>query len=180
MNMTKSKSMLTVSAMALSTFFAMTVYYGGYPALAGSSNAQSALTAADANGDGTVTREEWAKKIRQTFSSLDKNGDNSISQSEIQNGFDILDTNHDGFIEPFESNSIVAEADTNGDGKVSREEFQAWAQKYGRPGGGHSSNLSRSQYESKQQQIFTGADIDQNGKIDTVHAPSKSFSLFNF
>lgn len=73
------------------------------------------LTAADADGDGMVTRQEFQISRSALFGRLDRNGDGAIDGADAP---------------PFGQAAkrmarVIARMDTNGDGRVHRSEFDA-------------------------------------------------------
>lgn len=85
------------------------------------------LTAIDANKDGAVDRTEFDKFMTVTFTSLDKNGDGSLTVTETTailpaDAFAKADANGDGKLSRAEFTSVVAadfkKADLDGDGRL--------------------------------------------------------------
>jgi hypothetical protein len=66
------------------------------------------LARIDANGDGSVTREEFDAFAARAFQMLDSNRDRSLSAAEMEGDL---------------SADAIAELDADGDGAVSRQEF---------------------------------------------------------
>lgn len=171
--MTISRSRLIASAAAAALLVALLLYQ----AVAASS---SGLSTADENHDGKVTWQEWDDQTKASFTALDTNKDGVLSPDEIYNGFSVLDANHDNVIEPSESDTIASQADSNKNGTVSRQEFDAWVQKYGKGGIFRSGNVSRAQYEESRQQIFTRADSDHDGQLRIDMKHGNGITLFRF
>lgn len=98
---------------------------------------------ADANGDGVITREEFAAARARSFDKLDRDGDGVIRKSDfsrlarfkpeaaqrLQRLIDTADTNRDGRVtrEEFIAGPapMFDRADTNGDGVISKAEAEA-------------------------------------------------------
>lgn len=95
----------------------------------------------DANGDGTVTREELEAGLKQDFWQADTNRDGRLDPDEAaavnqrrirmdqSTAIPLIDWNQDGYIDFNEFASGVRsqfeQLDQNGDGKVTPEEFRA-------------------------------------------------------
>lgn len=77
------------------------------------------LTNADANGDGVVTRDEYARARAANFTRMDRNKDGAVSKADFKrlarfkpDAASRLDT-------------LIAAMDTDKDGKATRAEFDA-------------------------------------------------------
>src|SRR5262245_11162272 len=79
----------------------------------GRANADAALFDADANGDGSITKEEFTKAREALFARLDRNSDGVITADERPERARARRRDAAGMV------------DTNGDGNVSKEEFLA-------------------------------------------------------
>ncbi len=98
----------------------------------------------DTNGDGTISKKEFAAFHDARFKELDTNKDGKLSPDELnavhgkmmgagqtmmEQHFDAADTNHDGALSKVEAEQMPMvsanfdELDTNKDGKVSKEEL---------------------------------------------------------
>ncbi|HUD30113.1 MAG TPA: EF-hand domain-containing protein [Novosphingobium sp.] len=77
------------------------------------------LEAADANGDGLVSREEYRASRGAKFARLDRNGDGAVSRDD----FARLAERRPDAAQKLEL--LVTEADANKDGKVTRAEYDA-------------------------------------------------------
>jgi Ca2+-binding EF-hand superfamily protein len=105
---------------------------------------ESMLKAFDANSDGKISRDEFAKVI-SLFDSLDQDHSGELSQDELNNflraineaqtkstggvntggAFASLDKNKDGKITPEETDEkMFRNLDLNKDGSVNKEEFE--------------------------------------------------------
>jgi Ca2+-binding EF-hand superfamily protein len=88
------------------------------------------LTAADADGDGVITREEFDQMApppppsrpssEELFNSLDTDGDGQISLTELQAKAEEMGATDSRFAELLEK---LTEADSDGDEVITREEF---------------------------------------------------------
>jgi hypothetical protein len=95
--------------------------------------------AVDRNGDGIVSSDEAASAWIDSFDQLDHDGDDQLSQDEldqmqahhamVDQRFGRLDANGDGQISPDEyasaGHDVMQSADLNGDGQVSPWEYRA-------------------------------------------------------
>ncbi len=111
----------------------------------------------DANGDGTVTREEITAGIEARFDKADTNGDGTLTAEEMaaqmaermqarmearaQRMITVRDANGDGVLSADEMGSptpegrMMARFDTDGDGAISKEEFDSAPMSRGGYGG---------------------------------------------
>ncbi|CAJ1394792.1 unnamed protein product [Effrenium voratum] len=86
-------------------------------------------TALDLNGDGVVTAQE-VQQAKDTFRALDTNGDGVVSRQEVpkvQKQLDMMDENGDGSVSRAEFDKAVKQQtalDRNGDGVVTAQEVQ--------------------------------------------------------
>ena len=124
----------------LATFAAATT---GVPASAQRFGGGDHFADADANGDGTITREEFAAARARSFDKLDRDGDGVVRKGDfsrlakfkpdaaqrLQRMIDAADSNHDGKVTRDEFAAAPApmfdRADTNGDGVLSKAEADA-------------------------------------------------------
>ena len=77
------------------------------------------LANADANGDGVVTRAEYAQARAASFSRLDRNKDGVVSSSDFRR---LARFKPDA---AKRLDALIAAMDANGDGKATRAEFEA-------------------------------------------------------
>ena len=85
---------------------------------------QPRLMRADRNGDGIVSREEYAAYADRQFDRLDGNGDGVIDAQEVDAAAERIYKRIKARMQ-----AQFKRADANGDGRETREEFQAQAQK---------------------------------------------------
>jgi Ca2+-binding EF-hand superfamily protein len=146
-------------------------------------NLQRAL---DSDRDGYITKEEWDR----AFVDHDENGDNRLSEAELQNffpkmsneemgdtgrqaAFERLDKNRDGAIDRSEwpgNNKSFRHMDANRDNVISREEFMAisvrwWNDTFEDLDFDHNNIISRSEWLDSEAS-FIRLDRDQNGVIE--------------
>ncbi|WP_429591168.1 EF-hand domain-containing protein [Sphingomonas zeicaulis] len=126
---------VTVAALAAAT--------SGLPAHAQRFGAGDHFADADANGDGTITREEFAAARARSFDKLDRNGDGIVQKGDfgrlarfkpdaaqrLQRMIDAADANRDGKVTRDEfvaaPSPVFDRADTDGDGVLSKAEADA-------------------------------------------------------
>jgi len=99
----------------------------------GGHNGEKRLRAMDINNDGVISRDEWKGKP-EVFDRLDKNGDGSLTREEFadaarrQGGrLNQMDTNNDGKISRDEwkgNPKRFDRLDANGDGVITKEEIR--------------------------------------------------------
>lgn len=77
------------------------------------------LRAADANGDGALTKAEFAAYRAQQFQRLDRNGDGYLTDADTQQLKRFASRMPPGM----EPGQMIARFDADGDGKVSEAEF---------------------------------------------------------
>lgn len=77
------------------------------------------LASADANGDGVVTRDEYARARLANFSRLDRNKDGAVSKADFKRLARFKPQVADRL------DALIAAMDTDKDGKVTRTEFAA-------------------------------------------------------
>lgn len=77
------------------------------------------LTGADANGDGVVTRDEYARARAANFARLDRNKDGAISKADFKR---LARFKPDA---ARRLDALIAAMDTNQDGTATRAEFEA-------------------------------------------------------
>jgi Ca2+-binding EF-hand superfamily protein len=86
------------------------------PALA-QMRAEGIFERADANNDGSVTREEFTAARAARFAKLDRNSDGYIDSDDVPKRLAARRQKQGG------GDFMVGQFDTDGDGKVSKEEF---------------------------------------------------------
>lgn len=106
-------------------------------ALAQQGGENGILAAADANGDGAVSRDEYRKARGARFARLDRNGDGAVGKDDYAR----LRTVRPEAAQKLDL--LVSEADANKDGKVTRAE-----------------------YDAMPVPMFDLADTDRNGSVD--------------
>ncbi|AHE56269.1 hypothetical protein NX02_23265 [Sphingomonas sanxanigenens DSM 19645 = NX02] len=124
----------------LATFAAATT---GVPANAQRFGGGDHFADADVDGDGTITREEFAAARARSFDKLDRNDDGVVRKGDfsrlarfkpdaaqrLQRMIDAADTNRDGKVTRDEfvaaPSPLFDRADTNGDGVLSKAEADA-------------------------------------------------------
>jgi len=105
------------------------------PEVVGTTGEQDRFVALDKNGDGRVTRSEWAGN-GNVFDALDANGDGVLTRAEA------IGSN------PGARNDEFAGADTNGDGFIARGEWQWNAAAFDRLDANHDGRLSRGEFDN--------------------------------
>jgi len=92
---------------------------------------------ADTNGDGKISRAEFAAMSEQRFTRMDKNGDGAVTADELGDmagrgpggGVMAADTDHDGKVSHAEFTAMAtarfARMDTNSDGEITADEMPA-------------------------------------------------------
>lgn len=116
---------------------AMTACLGASLLLAGSAAAQdmsakSYFDAADADRNGTLSRQEFRAEIDRLYRDADRDGDGRVLFEDVagmdRGKFDTMDANHDGWVSGAELRSAkdqaFASADRNGDGMLSYDELK--------------------------------------------------------
>lgn len=152
----------------------------GHSALAEDAST-SAFDAADANRDGLIDPEEWARFSSGLFDRIDRDGDGKASAAELDEAFETFDYNRDGVIEGHEAPLVIILGDADDDGRVSRDEFDAidWRQDpIDTDGDGY---VSRREFTKARREIHDQADFDRSttlGRSEYDAAPS--LTLFRF
>jgi len=77
------------------------------------------LASADANGDGVVTRDEYARARSANFTRLDRNKDGAVSKADFKR---LARFKPDA---ASRLDALIAAMDANKDGKATRAEFEA-------------------------------------------------------
>ncbi len=138
------------SAIVLGSVVMFGELYGfGPPHLGGQSRGflNDLMDRVDTNKDGVVTQQEIEAFHKQRFVAADANGDGTLTQDEfltaesrddvrrqtrqsrMTNMFQSLDQNGDGLLNQAEAQTMATERfkrlDTNGDGKITQDEVQA-------------------------------------------------------
>ena len=92
---------------------------------------------ADTNGDGKISRAEFAAMSEQRFTRMDKNGDGAVTADELGDmagrgpggGVMAADTDHDGKVSQAEFTAMAttrfARMDANSDGDITADEMPA-------------------------------------------------------
>lgn len=87
------------------------------PAVAQDSRLAAAFDGADVNGDGVISRAEFAASRLSRFDQMDRNNDGAISRADLP-PFKRAAERFGPMID-----ALMRQADSNGDGKVSRAEL---------------------------------------------------------
>ena len=173
-----------------------TVDVGGSQTVAAQTNGGAngdclSYSSTDANGDGTITRDEWAAWRQNGFGTLDVDGNGEISRDEYIGCFGT--GMQGGYAESDRTAGNMADVDTNGDGSISADEYRTAAQdaqhKAGTPDGmillhrfilvpaivtdEDVAKMGAPEAAVRSAQMFRTLDTDNNGKLSrdewTVH-----------
>ncbi|MDJ1009155.1 MAG: EF-hand domain-containing protein [Paracoccaceae bacterium] len=104
------------------TILALCLSVSAAPAFA-QNRAADAFDRMDANGDGSVSRQEYLNQRANQFSRIDRNGDGGISARELDRVASRMASRAPSTARDL--NGAMARLDTNGDGFISRREFLA-------------------------------------------------------
>lgn len=105
-------------AAALATSGCMSPTTGTANARGGQRDPVQLLEKSDLNGDGRITRPEYADARARMFDRLDRNRDGRVSQADAPQGRFARRSGGGGRLK-----SLAGFMDTNGDGQVTRAEF---------------------------------------------------------
>lgn len=106
------RAILVTAALAAMATAAQAQNFGRFDSM-------GSLETADSNGDGTITRQEYAASRDARFASLDRNHDGAISKSDF------------GRLAKFRPeaanrlNALIRQVDQNQDGKATKAEFSS-------------------------------------------------------
>lgn len=171
------KRLLLVAALAGTTLTGAALAQTAAPA----PHAKRGFAAADANGDGALSRAEAIARADAMFARLDKNNDGKLGADERpgRRGGAKADMTREQFRE--HALRRFDRADTNKDGKVDQAERQAqrgkrMAHHGGRGGGGmhmlmradanHDGVLTKAEVTTAASAMFDRVDTNRDGKID--------------
>lgn len=141
----------------------------------------STFDATDANHDGVIDPEEWARFSSGLFDRIDRDGDGKASAAELGEAYETFDYDRDGVIEGHEAPLVIILGDADDDGRVGRDEFEAidWSRDSIDADGDGS--VSRKEFTKARREIYDQADFDRSttlGRSEYNAAPS--LTLFRF
>jgi len=105
--------------------------------MAGGGGALAGFDGADRNGDGIVTRDEFAASRVARFDTMDRNGDGVVTKDDFKR----LARFRPEAVERLEM--LISQGDANGDGRLTRAELQA-----------------------APMPVFDRVDVNRDGKVD--------------
>jgi Ca2+-binding EF-hand superfamily protein len=109
---------------------------------------RKALDAADTNGDGVITRDEFLAAQERVFARLDRNGDGYVDQSDKSGRLAGRGKAQERLTE------LVAQLDKDGDGRLSKAEFLgAMGALFDRADADHDGALSKQEAATAKQKI---------------------------
>jgi Ca2+-binding EF-hand superfamily protein len=148
---------------------------------------QQRFQKADANGDGSLTLEEFKAggpkgpngaqapqgmpDFSQFFTKIDANGDGSLSKDEFSTGLQKMHDEAKATLLQAQEQSkssfmdeLFKKADANGDGQLSQAEFEASAPK-GPPPGPPPGGMASSGSSDSASSVFSALDTNKDGKV---------------